>query len=252
MQFHVPPNTSTFTTPDPQCHVPIQEFEPGPSDTRRRRSEVGDAFNVPNMHFEPNVLTQPHFENQPPLFTSYYYGCSGPSLANSSVRYPAAGPAHTVPISGPSLQTLRGSVDSLPFVDPFPVRSSSGLQDDLTADPPLNGPAPNGDSSQIGGHNLSQQGTSSAAPAVARKIRRPGKRKRVETPKYENAAKRLRCQRESDAKNLEELRQILGVGVVQKKDLIGARTCPSSWISLMMNECFQWSTRQERFWVTVL
>jgi len=207
-----------------------------------------------DVQFEPNFLTQPPLENQPPISTIYtsYHGCSRPSLANSGVRYPAAGPAHMVPISGPSSQTHRDSVDPRPFVDPIPVRSSSGLQDDFIAAPPLTGPAPDGDSSQIGGYNLPQQATSSAAPAAARKIRGPGKRKRVDNPKDEKAAKRLRGQRESDAKNLEELRQILCVGVVQKKDLIGARTCQSSCISLMMNECFQWSTRQERSWVTVL
>jgi hypothetical protein len=246
MQLHVPSNTSTFATPDPQHQVPAQEFEPGPSDTRRRRSEVEDALNVSDVEFEPNLLTQPLLENQPPISSTDapYHGCSGPSLACLSAQYPAAGPAPIVPISGPSSQTHRGSVDFRAFMDPF--------QDDLIAALPITGPAPYGDSSQIGGYSLPQQATSSAAPAEARKIRWPGKRKRVDNPKDEQAAKRLRCQRESDAKNLEELRQILRVGVVQKKDLIGARTCQPSCISFMMNVSFQWSSRQERSWVTAL
>jgi hypothetical protein len=247
IQFPVPSNTSMFATPDPQYQISIPELEPGPSNLSGRCSEVLHTLIAPNAEFEFNFRTQHPYENQPPIPKAHtpHHENSGPSLASSSAQYPAARSTHILSISGPPSHTHRSSVAFLPFVDPPTSLSSSDLQDDFIDAPPSASPASDDGSSQVGDHNPSQQGTSSTTSEAKRKIRRSGKRKRVDNPKDEKAAKRLRDQRQIDTENLEKLRKLLRVGEVQKKELTAARTSQSSRISWMMKYCFQWSTKRE-------
>jgi hypothetical protein len=194
-------------------------LHPGPASSAAPSPIAGHAL--------PQQGTQPI----PSAYLPYneYFGSSP---AASGVQYPATRPAYMVP--GPSSHIHRGSVTSLPVVDPLPSPSSSSLQTELYGDDGDDslhfGSASDGAPSRLEGHDLSQQGTSSAELEAPQRRRRDGKRKRKDVPQDPEATERLRNRRQKDEYCQEELYKLFvprDEGTVPKKDRLPLSTSQS-------------------------
>jgi hypothetical protein len=110
---------------------------------------------------------------------------------------------------------------------------------------------------QIGGHQLPQQGNPPTYPQPARIQRRTSKGKCVKRPKDLKATKRLQGQRKSDNENIEALRELFvprDAEVRWKKDRLGTSTSQHPYLLLAANDRLQFCTtlRSGRSCTTVL